>query len=98
MIKRTTEQWLALFEAHKQSGLNQAQFCKEQGLCSKHFGLRKRQLLGSEQQKPFVRVRRTQASVSMSSPMDWQLQIGEIQLRVLNASVEQMVNLIKNLA
>lgn len=44
MIKRTREQWLALFEAHRASGMTAAAFCKERGLCAKHFSLRRRQL------------------------------------------------------
>lgn len=42
--KRTSEQWLALFSAHAQSGQPAAVFCREQGVCPKYFSLRRRQL------------------------------------------------------
>ena len=48
MIKRTPEQWQALFAAQQASGLNQAQFCKREGLCPKHFSLRRKQLVGAD--------------------------------------------------
>ena len=48
MNKRTAEQWQALFVAQQASGLNQAQFCKREGLCPKHFSLRRKQLLGAD--------------------------------------------------
>ncbi len=52
MTKRAPEQWHALFAAQQASGLNQAQFCKQQGLCPKHFSLRRRQLLEDNQEAP----------------------------------------------
>lgn len=44
MKRRTTEQWQALFAEHEQSGLSAAAFCRERGLDSKYFSLRRRQL------------------------------------------------------
>lgn len=32
MIRRTSEQWLALFDQHKSSGLTQTEFAKQQGI------------------------------------------------------------------
>ena len=45
MTRRTPEQWQQLFAPWTASGLSQAQFCRQQGICPKHFGLRRRQLL-----------------------------------------------------
>ena len=47
MIKRTPDQWHTLFAAQQASGLNQAQFCQREGLCPKHFSLRRKQLLSA---------------------------------------------------
>ncbi len=46
MFRRTSEQWLALFDQHKSSGLTQTEFAKRQGIDPSYFSLRKRQLLG----------------------------------------------------
>ena len=46
MNKRTPEQWRTLFAEHQASGLTQAQFCQQKGLCAKYFGLRRKQLMG----------------------------------------------------
>jgi len=44
MPRRTVDQWQKLFEAHHQSALSSATFCRQQGLCPKYFSLRKKQL------------------------------------------------------
>ena len=44
MIKRSTEQWQALFAAHDQSDLSAAEFCRQHKLCPKYFSLRRKQL------------------------------------------------------
>lgn len=49
MIRRTTEQWLALFDQHKVSGLTQTEFAKQQGIDPTYFSYRKRQLLAWQQ-------------------------------------------------
>ena len=54
MNRRSKEQWLSLFQQQTDSGLSAAEFCKQQGLCDKHFSLRKKQLLPSTE--AFVRV------------------------------------------
>lgn len=43
-IKRSQLEWQQLFEMQAESGLSQAQFCRENRLCPKHFGLRRKQL------------------------------------------------------
>lgn len=64
MIKRSAEEWRTLFAQQAASGLSAAQFCKEQGLCNKHFSVRKKQL-GVADKDPvmgFVRAVRVRAS------------------------------------
>ncbi len=49
MIRRTYEQWLALFDQQKTSGLTQTEFAKQQGIDPSYFSLRKQQLLAWQQ-------------------------------------------------
>ncbi len=49
MIRRTTEQWLALFDQQKNSGLTQTEFAKHHSIDPSYFSQRKRQLLGWQQ-------------------------------------------------
>lgn len=49
MIRRTPEQWLALFNQHKASGLTQTEFAKQHRIDPSYFSLRKRQLLAWQQ-------------------------------------------------
>lgn len=97
MIKRSREQWLSLFEGQAKSGLNQARFCKERGLCPKYFSVRRRQLTGGAGQGKFVRVRRS-IPTPLPSAVEWQLQVGEVKVRVLNVPLDQMLGLLKGLA
>jgi hypothetical protein len=46
MIRRSVEEWQILFAQQAASGVSAQQFCKAKGLCSKHFSLRKKQLVG----------------------------------------------------
>ena len=67
MNKRTPEQWQTLFAAQQASGLSQAQFCKREGLCSKYFSLRRRQLkeasLASQSDTPLIQLQPPAPSV-----------------------------------
>ena len=49
MNRRTTEQWLALFDQHKTSGVTQTEFAKQHGIDPTYFSYRKRQLLAWQQ-------------------------------------------------
>lgn len=44
MIRRSHEEWEALFAKQASSGLSAAQFCTQQNLCPRYFSLRKKQL------------------------------------------------------
>ena len=50
--------WPQLIKLWQASGLSQAAFCREQGLCPKHFSVRKRALLKST--SGFIQVQRAQ--------------------------------------
>jgi len=58
MIKRNEQEWRALFAQQAASGISAQQFCKANGICPKHFSVRKKQLglRGSRTEKAFVRV------------------------------------------
>lgn len=58
MIKRNEQEWRALFAQQAASGISAQQFCKANGICPKHFSVRKKQLglRGSRSEKAFVRV------------------------------------------
>ncbi|MBI2400885.1 MAG: hypothetical protein HYV23_07525 [Deltaproteobacteria bacterium] len=44
MVRRSREEWRALFEEHGRSGMTEKAFCEMRELCPKHFNLRKKQL------------------------------------------------------
>ena len=45
-VRRSPEQWQDIIEQQKNSGLSQAAFCKNNGLCLATFANWKRELLG----------------------------------------------------
>ena len=69
MVIRTTEEWHSLFTAKTTSGLSQKHFCKQQGLCPKHFSKRKKELLTSHPSEPmlsgFIKVESVQPSIEV---------------------------------
>jgi len=69
MIRRTTEQWLALFDQHKVSGLTQTEFAKQQGIDPTYFSYRKRQLLAWQQEDDTGFVELTPQGMLLSQPM-----------------------------
>lgn len=97
MKKRTIPEWLALFELQARSDLSQARFCKEQGLCPKYFSLRKRQLAQAPA-SGFIQLQRDVSDVASLAGVELRVHVGEVTVRVLCASVEQAVSLIKSLA
>ena len=44
MVKRSIEQWQALFRQHNESGKLASEFCRDKGLCPKYFSKRKKDL------------------------------------------------------
>jgi hypothetical protein len=69
MIRRSKEEWLGLFAQQAASGVSAQKFCKANGLCSKHFSMRKKQLglRGSRHEKAFVRVVPTKPVVPVAA-------------------------------
>jgi hypothetical protein len=41
---RSKEQWIELFQAHKESGLTAAEFCRQQGINDRYFSQRQKDL------------------------------------------------------
>lgn len=69
MIRRTTKQWLALFDQQKASGLTQTEFAKQQGIDPTYFSYRKRQLLAWQQEDDTGFVELTTQGMLLSQPM-----------------------------
>ena len=55
ITRRTQAQWMALFDAHRQSGISAAKFCRANKLCPKYFSKRQQQL-GYKRSSAFVPV------------------------------------------
>ena len=86
MIKRSKEQWRALFAEHKSSGLTAAAFCRERSLCPKYFALRKRQLSGSN--TSFVQVKPLK---SMPSTVSVKIIEVNVPLDLVNDTLAQLL-------
>jgi hypothetical protein len=69
MIRRTSEQWLALIDRQKTSGLTQTEFAKQQGIDPSYFSLRKRQMLAWQQEDDSGFVELTPQGVVFCQPM-----------------------------
>lgn len=69
MIRRTSEQWLALIDQHKTSGLTQTEFAKQHRIDPNYFSLRKRQLLAWRQDDNDGFVELTPQGVLFCQPM-----------------------------
>lgn len=97
MVKRSPEQWQALFAAQQSSGLNQAQFCKREGLCPKHFSARRKQLLGANASATALgRFIKAQPPTSSSSgPISVHYQ--GVELRLQQTDTDFIVALVKQL-
>ena len=44
MVRRSREQWLALFQEFERSELIASEFCRERNICQRYFSKRKIQL------------------------------------------------------
>ncbi len=68
-IRRTSEQWLALFDQHKTSALTQTTFAKQHGIDLSYFSLHKRQLLAWQQDDNDGLVELTPRGILFRQPM-----------------------------
>ena len=97
MTKRSPSQWQALFSAHQQSGLSQAAFCKQQGLSTKYFSLRRKQLTGDRKHPvsatDFVRVQKPSEVSSVAS-----LHYQGMTLRFVSVDATMIASVMKQLA
>lgn len=99
MIKRTHEQWRALFAEHVESGLSAAAFCKMRKLCPKYFGLRRKQLFGEDstltKASPFIQAK----PVASSFPSGHvRLRYRGVELVFDSVRPELIVTVVKQLA
>ena len=99
MSKRSKEQWFALFDQHAKSGQSIAQFCKQQGICAKHFSYRKKQLLTAsankqaDTQRAFVKA--SERSVTHKAPPEVVLQHGRSHITLpLNTDANWLASLL----
>ena len=97
MIRRTLEQWQTLFAEHQASGLTQVQFCKQQGLCPKYFGLRRKQLMGIKTKElhpsPLIKVESSSLTSSHSVSIFHQ----DVEVRLQQADAHFVATLVKQL-
>jgi hypothetical protein len=55
---RSKEQWIELFQAHKESGLTAAAFCRQQGINAKYFSKRQKDFgFRSSTKNEFIQVK-----------------------------------------
>ena len=101
MIRRSKEEWKALIQAQKGSGLNQKQFCKEHGLNPEYFSSRKKQLLeplnSENESAPFVRLDQISGSEIPAGTMIT-VRFRGVELDLPSASAPFLAELIKCLA
>ena len=80
MNRRTTEQWLALFEQHKASGLTQTEFAKQHGIEPSYFSYRKQQLLAWQHDDNTGFIELTPQGMVLSEPILLRKRDVELQL------------------
>lgn len=96
MTHRTRQEWLALFEQHKQSGLTIKAFCQERELNPAYFSKRRGELLTSEHEahSPFIQLN---ADKTDSAAMT--LVCGHVELKLpISVSADWLASLVKALA
>jgi len=83
MLRRTVDQWRQLFQAQHQSHLSAAEFCRQQGLCSKYFSACQKQLGWQAESRPAESVRTPfMPAVVSSRPSGIELHWQSAQLRL----------------
>ena len=80
MVKRSDDQWQALFAEQAGSGLSAAAFCKERKLCPKYFSLRRKQLAAQGVTKQPPRFIQAKPAVVSAGPQVVRLCYGNIEL------------------
>ena len=101
MIRRSQEEWKALIQAQKDSGLNQKQFCKEHRLNPEYFSSRKKHFLRSlrsdNEVVPFVRLDRAPRN-EMPSGGQATVRFQGVELDLPSTSAPFLAELLKCLA
>lgn len=89
MTRRSSEDWQALIEEQQTSGLNQTQFCKQQGLNSKYFSIRKGKLAAEKRSSSFVKAKRPSDIETVTKPLA-KVQFGDVSIQ-LEAATPQFI-------
>lgn len=98
MIKRSEEQWRALFAEQVESGLSASTFCKERKLCPKYFSLRRKQLSEGKAKRVKTRPAFIQAKPKLLPPQSAvRLRYRNIELAFDSASPDLLASLMTKL-
>jgi len=95
MVRRSVDEWGALFEAQTRSGMTAASFCREHGLCPKYFSLRKKAL---GKATPFVRIEGAPVQRAVAMPHRVLLRLGRCEWELNGMGVDDLAHLMKALA
>lgn len=95
--RRTPEQWQTLFAEHQASGLTQAEFCQQHGVCPKYFSQRRQQLIGNQRKQPVSRFIQVQPPKS-ELPADVSLNYQGIVIRFAQADARFIADVARSLA
>jgi len=93
MARKSENDWLVLFNEHKQSGQTQEAFCQERGLNPRYFSLKKSKILGSSRTKKpaFTKVLpRTLSHAMVLKRGAIELHFNQIEPSVLIDIIEQL--------
>lgn len=101
MVRRSVEEWRALFSAQARSGLTANQFCEEQGLCPKYFSLRKKALCHGapvSEPSPFVRIAPMVETPAQVASGLVRLRLGRGEWELSGVAFEDLARLMQALA
>ena len=101
MVRRSAEEWRALFMAQARSGLTANEFCLEQGLCPKYFSLRKKALGGEApvaSASAFVRIVPTVKAPALAPSGLVRLRLGRGEWELSGVAFEDLARLMQALA
>jgi len=97
--RRSKEEWLAIIGKFQQSGLSNAEFCRQEGLCPKYFSGRRRALKPKVPSAPSRGVFVPAVFESPKPAALIELSIGDVQLKVpTSVETSWLVSLVNGLA
>ena len=101
MVRRSLEQWIALFKEFEQSKSRASEFCRERNLCPRYFSKRKKPLGFDMQEQPvsknLVKIKHTKPVDTLTKAIS--LQHAQTKITIPSSqSPEWVASLIKELA